>query len=460
MTTDTRPSRRPGLRRPSLAAIASTALLAGLSPLLAGDGDLDPSWGGDGISNGFANSLPRSAAVAPDGQVYFTGSTTLPDDSEFEWWRSNNEGNGQWFGCTQGLALLGDFVIHDTAFDGSGRLLYAGSTTVFGSETVERAFVARFESFAEGESCALDSTFSGAGWEYFDDAPYCDTEDCRLIGIEVTADTTTRYIALLESVQNALISKYYLLGLTAAGALDPNFNGGDFLLVTATDGALLGGGAAKLAVDRGNRALVLYSFYDPEGNFDLDVALNRYQQPGVLDGTFATNGRMLIDAADAEDTSARALAIGSDGRLGYAVRSHTNFSKIRVFDRGLSSSVGAFLDLRDVRAIAFDGLGRVLAASDLSTGDGLEIGRWTPIFGGGGGLEPDAGFGVGGVRSVDIDGGGGNTETPVDLELSGGRPMLLAEADQTAGGKQAFLVRLQNDLIFADGFEWGSTKFW
>ena len=64
------------------------------------------------------------------------------------------------------------------------------------------------------------------------------------------------------------------------------------------------------------------------------------------------------------------------------------------------------------------------------------------------------------MRFVDIDNGGGNTETPVDLQFPGGQPMVLAETDAEAGGKEAVLVRLENSLIFADGFEWGSTKFW
>jgi hypothetical protein len=332
----------------------------------------------------------------------------------------------------------------------------AGTVTVFGTETVERAFVARFTS---PEGCELDDAFSGAGWEYFDDAPYCDTEDCRLVDIDETADLTTRYIALLEVVQNSLLSDYYLIGLTESGALDPNFNEGEFVAVTAADSAPIGAGTAELAVGRGNRAYVLYSFYDPDGNFDLDVALNRYLQTGPLDGTFAISGRLLIDSGDFEDTVPRALAFGSDGRLGYGLWSSDNFSKIRVFDYRIEDSVGDTLDQRDVGALVFDGLGRLLVTSDVHNGDGMEVRRFTPILGTGFLLQDET-FGVAGVRFVDIDGGGGNTEIPLDLETPGGQPMILVEADQSVAGKQVFLVRLENALVFADGFEWGSTKFW
>lgn len=443
--------------RPRLFAVLLVAAFAALLPAFADDGDLDPTWGGDGISADFGNSVPRTSAVAPDQQIYLTGQMTLPDLDELEWWLSDPFGAGQWDGCSNFIPFLDNFDLREAFYDSADRPLFAGTVTVFGTETVERAFVARKNAYPD---CSLDSSFSGAGWEYFDDAPYCDTEDCRLIDIEETGDPTTRYVALLESVQNALLSKYFLIGLTAAGAPDPNFNGGNFLPVTATDGAAMHGDAAHLAVDRTNRPYVLYSFYDPDGNFDLDVALNRYLQTGAgLDGTFGTGGRQLIDAADAENTFARALAIGGDGRLGYGLWCEDNFSKVRVFDAAMAVSGGEFLDQRKIGALAFDGLGRLLVASDLTSGDGMEIGRLIPQFGPVA-LDPDADFGVAGVRFVDIDGGGANGERPVDIETPGGRPMILVDADQAVSGSQAYLVRLENSLIFADGFEWGSTKFW
>lgn len=438
-------------------AVLLAASLIPASPLSAGDGDLDPTWGGDGISAAFANSVPRASAVAEDQRLYFTGNTTLPDDSEFEWWRDNNSGGGQWNGCGAEVTLLDNFDILETLFDSSDRLLFAGTMTVFGSETVDRAFVARFTS---GESCSLDDTFSGAGWEYFDDAPYCDTEDCRLIDIEESRDATTRYVALLESVQGSFVSKYYLVGLTASGNLDPNFGSGGFALATAPDLAPMSGDDAELAVDAANRPYVLFSFYDPDVSGDLDVGLDRFQSDGDPDTTFGTGGFMMIDSADFEVTFARALAIGSDGRIGYGLfNGSDNDSKVRVFKPSFESSVGDVLTHLEIGALAFDGLGRLLVASDPTNGDGMEITRWTPVFSTGFLLQDEA-FGVLGVRFVDIDGGGANIETAIDLETPGGRPMILVEADQSAGAKQAFLVRLQNDLVFADGFEWGSTKFW
>lgn len=435
------------------------ALFALIPAVRASDGDLDPSWGGDGISSAFTFSLPRASGVAPDQQVYFTGNMTLPDDSEFDWWRSDNEGSGAWYGCNHALPLLDNFDIREVLFDSSDRLLFAGTMTVFGTETVERAFVARFETFSGGESCTLDSAFSGAGWEYFDDAPYCDTEDCRLIDIEESGDATTRYIALLESVQNTLLSNYYLVGLTASGNLDSNFGNGGYAPVTAPNLGVLSGGGAELVVDPANRPIVLHSFYDPNANFDLDIGLTRFLSGGALDSSFENAGTYFGAAADDEDSVARALAIGGDGRIGMGwFTTPGNHSIVRVFRNSSGSSVGSQLANRDLRALAFDGLGRLLTAADIVGSDGMEIGRRNVVFSSATGQ--DITFGVNGFRFVDLDAGGGNSETPVDIEAPGGRPLILVEADQNSGGKQAFLIRLENSLVFADGFEWGSTKFW
>jgi hypothetical protein len=58
-----------------------------------------------------------------------------------------------------------------------------------------------------------------------------------------------------------------------------------------------------------------------------------------------------------------------------------------------------------------------------------------------------------------------NGHLDVSFQSSGTYFAAVADLDDTVpralgGGRQPFLVRLQNDLVFADGFEWGSAKFW
>ena len=446
------------LRLAPRSALLLAAALFTAATLSAGDGDLDPAWGGDGISSSFGNSVPRASGVAPDQQLYFTGNTTLPDDSEFEWYRTDNSGGGQWSGESNAIPFLDNFDILEVLFDSSDRLLFAGTTTVFGTETVQRAFVARFESFTDGESGTLDTAFSGAGWAIFDDAPYCDTEDCRLIDIEESRDATTKYIALLERVTGVVTADYFLVGLTAAGALDTNFGIDGLAYVPAPEFALTGGGA-DLVVDSQNRAYVHLSFFDPAASGDLDTVLARFASDGDLDPTFPGGGLLLIDTGDALDSVSGALAIGSDERVGVAaLRLDGDNSFVRVFDPTFTLSAQTTVSPAHVGALAFDGLGRLLYGWDSAVGDGAGLGRLLVQFGVG--LDSDDTFGQGGSRFFDIDAGSANGETPLDIEFPAGRPLLLVEADQAGSGKQTNLVRFENALVFADGFEWGSTKFW
>ena len=428
------------------------AALMATAPLHAGDGALDLTWGGDGVSDGAYNSQPWAGAVDDRQRYWLTGDIGTLDRSEIETLTDLNNGGGFWEGCINGVAFLDNFVMRQAIFDSANRLVLAGVTTVFGSETTERAFIARFTA---ADPCIFDTTFSGAGWEYFDLPSFCDTEDCRLVDLAESDDPTTRYVALLESVVNALRSDYYLVGLTAAGNLDPTFSTDGFAPVTGPGLGLLAGGGAKLVVDPANRIYVLHSFYDPNANFDLDTALTRFQSTGALDTTFADSGSFLINQ-DSEDTLPRALVIGPDGRIGFAVYGlTTSFSLLGALQ--VPTLGGAFLEVagRDIRALAFDGLGRLLYTHDLPASDGMGVERLLVTFGFG--LSADPAFTP---LVLDIDDGGNTAERPVDIATPAGRPMILVDVDQVGGGNRAVLVRLENSLVFADGFEWGSTKFW
>lgn len=428
------------------------AVLTAAAALHAADGVLDPTWGGDGVSDGYPNSRPWAGAVDDRQRYLLTGDIGTLDRTEIETVTNITDGGGIWEGCINGVPFLDNFVLRQAIFDSSNRLLLAGVTTVFGTATVERAFIARFTA---ADPCTFDTSFSGAGWEYFDLPSFCDTQDCRLVDFAESDDSTTRYVALLESVVNSLRSDYYLVGLTAAGDLDPNFSTDGFAPVTGPGLGLLAGGGAQLVVDPANRIYVLHSFYDPAVALDLDTALTRFQSTGAIDTTFADMGSFLINQ-DSEDTLPRALVVGPDGRIGFAVYGlTTSFSLLGALR--IANLDAAFFEVagRDIRALAFDGLGRLLYTHDLPTSDGMGVERLLVTFGSG--MSADPAFTP---LVLDIDDGGNTAERPVDIATPAGRPMILVDVDQVGGGNRAVLVRLENSLVFADGFEWGSTKFW
>lgn len=429
------------------------AVLTSAAPLQAADGALDPTWGGDGVSQGYPSTIPWAGAVDDRQRYLLTGDVGIPDRTEIETLTNINDGGGIWEGCINGVAFLDNFVLRQAIFDGSNRLLLAGVTTVFGTETVERAFIARFTA---ADPCVFDTSFSGAGWEIFDAPAFCDTEDCRLVDVAESDDATTRYVALLESVVNTLRSDYYLVGLTAAGNLDPNFSTDGFAPVTGPGLGLLAGGGAKLVVDPANRIYVLHSFYDPAVALDLDTGITRFQSNGDLDTTYGDSGSNIPATSDSEDTLPRALVIGHDGRMAFAYYNPTTGSSMLLaLQVATGAGIGFPVAAREVRALAFDGLGRLLYTYDLASGDGMGVERQLVNFGSG--MPADPSFTP---LVLDIDDGGNTAERPVDIATPAGRPMILVDIDQVGGGNRATLVRLENRLIFADGFEWGSPKFW
>ncbi len=446
------PTTRSARRSPFGSALLVAAALLAAAPLAAGDGDLDPGWGTGGISLAYADAVAFAGAVSGDQTMVGSGVSFTPADNKLDWFWTEEEGDG-WVHCLSGFLFVDNLDMRDILFDGSGRPLFVGQATVTGTESVKRAFIARFTGFP---GCTLDSTFAGSGWQILDDAPQCDTEDCRLIDIEESADATTRYVALLESVQNALISEYFLVGLTGSGNLDPNFGSGGYAPVTAANLGVLASDGAELVIDAANRTYVLHSFFDPDASFDLDTGLTRFQSDGDLDPTFASSGTRFLHSVDNQDTLPRALAIGNDGRLALA---HYNVTIEEATLFALRPSTGQALSTtqspREPKALAFDGLGRLLYAYDFPAQDGLGVARYLTNFGTG--FPGDSTFDS---LFLDIDEGSTHGEIPVDIDTVAGRPTILIDSDQDGGGRQAFLVRLQNDLIFADGFEWGSTKFW
>lgn len=438
-----------------LAQALPAVLVLGLATgaLQAADGTLDPTWGGDGVSQGYPSSVPWAGAVDDRQRYWLTGDVGLPDRTEIETVTDLNNGGGFWEGCINGVAFLDNFVLRQAIFDSSNRLLLAGVTTAFGTETTERALIARFTA---ADPCTFDTTFSGAGWEIFDAPAFCDTEDCRLVDLAESDDPTTRYVALLESVVNGLRSDYYLVGLTAAGNLDLSFNIDGFAQVTGPGLGLLAGGGARLVVDPANRIYVLHSYFDPVVALDLDTALTRFHPHGALDTTFGDSGSSILSSLDSEDTLPRAFTIGNDGRMALAYYNLTTSSSfVAAIQVATGSSILFPAAEREFKALAFDGLGRLLYTYDLLSGDGMGVKRHLVNFGSG--MPADPAFTP---LVLDIDDGGNTAERPVAIATPAGRPMILVDVDQIGGGHRATLVRLENSLIFADGFEWGSTKFW
>jgi hypothetical protein len=440
----------------SLAAVARAA-----------DGDLDPSWGVGGIGAGFANFRVAAATATGVGDAAFVGAD-LDDPNEITAWWLEEPGIGSWSGCCGwefDVPFLERFEARAMKIDREGRLLFAGGAGFFPTGTVDRAFVGR----ALGVSSPFgpfDDSFATAGWEFFDDTLFCDTESCRFVDIAETDGESPRYVLLLERTVGGLSADYYLVGLEEDGDLVGTFGDGGYRQVAAANLGQTIVTFAQLDVDPAGRAYVLHAYFDPAHGSDIDVGLTRFDAAGDLDTTWGEGGTYFIDGSS-ESTVAvvpGALAIGPHGQIVLGVNRLTPpvLGIVRAFESGASvaSTIATGLIDSAIAALAVDGLGRIVVARD-SGADGIRVDRLVADFSSG--IVPDAQFGLNGSRFVDVDHPGGNgDELVVALVVEGADYYVFVDADGSAAEDEHVVVpvRLIGSLLFADGFESQSTRFW
>ncbi|MGE0641848.1 MAG: hypothetical protein AB7G12_04835 [Thermoanaerobaculia bacterium] len=458
------------MRRAGLFGVAVAALVWGLSqPAYAGDGDFDQDWGVGGIGAGYTNFRVEAATATRTGAAAFLGAD-LSDVDEISAIWGEEPGVGAWSSCCGwefGVPFLERFETRAVMVDREGRALFAGAAGFFPTGAVDRAFVGRSTAAANGLPFGpFDTSFSGSGWAFFDDATFCDTESCRFVDIAETDAGSPRYILLLERTVGGLAADYYLVGLAANGDLDTSFGASGYRQVAAANLGQTAVSRAQLEVDAAGRSYVLHGFFDPDDAGDVDVGLTRFTAGGSLDATWGSAGTFFVDEDEVPAIAnvPGALALGPAGQIvfGWTRLTPPLEGGVRVFASGATgaATIGTGFSDSWIRTLLVDGLGRILATRDVGA-DGFRVDRLLTLFPGG--IVHDNSFGTVGSRFVDVDHAGGNgDDTPVALVVEGGDYYVFVDADGSAAEDEHVVVpvRLLGSLLFADGFEWGSTHFW
>lgn len=437
-----------------LATIPPPGAFAGVQ-----DGLLDGSFAGDGIvawTAGAANSIELEDAVATaDGTLIgvgvFTAGTAPPTLHFQAWGPSGTLSPHACYGPSPDLFPLSTESRGRTAIaDSTGNLLVGGSANFLGSEAQPRALLARFALDENG--CVLDTTFSANGWEVFDDSDYC-ADGCSIVDLAEIAPATgavtaPRVVALLKS-GGFFGAQLVLVGLRPSGALDSDFGAGGLrLLAGSALGSVYPTGTAHLAIDPRGRIYVFATHHDPEDTSHLHPFLFRLSADGVPDFSFGTGG--ILSMASGEQ--AQDIDVRSDGSLVIDVKDFTPDIDQLCVGRPPALQCTTF-SIVDVRTTLAQGDGKVLFGFENTVADGIQIRRST------GQLGNDETFGNGNPQ-VDLDLGGSNDETLVEMLLASGRPVLAGTATATPDRTAGFLARLTNSYIFADGFEGGTPASW
>ncbi|MEO8276599.1 MAG: hypothetical protein ABI639_10280 [Thermoanaerobaculia bacterium] len=453
----------------SLLGLACVATFSSASPLRAADGDLDASfqggairvlWGNDAAT---ANELlpladgrllvggtiadPKRWAVAKisstgalnlDWQVAFTpfgfGNDGAEETGEvYDLWRDPSGASETtsllgWVKVTDGinrpaLARLTAAGALDATFDGNGLKIVspapAGWTNLFVNDgkflpdggavfvgsckncptaDVTRVFVAKLL-----PSGALDTGFSGDGW-----ISLSQSLDASNYGSAVAIDANGRIVVACGST-SGMFSSYFVARLTATGAFDGSFGGGDGI----NDGNIAGGFSRVTDVSTDPSSGRIAIGLRVNATYPQGAAVDVLTAAGLDDDTFSGDGHIDLDLE--EGSSVDSVVFQSDGKV---------------------LAVGN-IDPNGVQTGGFF-LARMLKSGAL-----------------------DASFDGNGVKRVEFDAAANVDDGALVVRTWGGRLLAAGYAGAGGGDEQAFaLVRTENHSIFADGFERGSAGGW
>ena len=450
-----------------LLALLLCALLAQAAPLVAADGDLDSDFWGDGkmsYSSVYDGTFRvGSVLAAPDERlVVVAARQRVSDPGALFWQRVGSTALSTIcnFEPPGGATAVWDVYGAVGTFDVAGRLLIAG-TVEYGTGNLV-AVVARFLY----PDCTLDDSFDGDGYATFDLTP--EDEIATAIDTDILARV---YVVgakgLADADQDILVMR-----LESDGDLDPTFSGNGWLVLDSL-GLARQDQAMAVTVQADHKPVVAGYANVATGNFDA-VAV-RFTLTGALDSTFSGDGVASVDfdLGGLYDTAYEVAFDFGSGRLalaGSADAPGTRRASVAVLtstgalDTGFSGDGKiTFLvegsDQSALSGVVFDGLGRLVAtgiAYDGVSGPAdFAIARLAPN----GALDSD--FGPNGSVTVPFDLPGSTfADHATAIALLSGRPVAGGQARHSDDRFRPALVRLETLLVFADGFDTGSTLAW
>jgi len=451
-------------------SIALVALFVGLvaAPARAADGELDPSFGTGSGARALAYDLGSpfedacgDLAASRDGTLLVGGSSNS-QFSDFDWMVSRLAPDGTILLSRQLFFDLGganEDRLGALTFDADGRALVAGSARASDRREIRvcrliATTLGNDPSFNGGACVALDL---GAGTEM----------DVRRVapapggGILVAG-------SLLQPAQPSADLNWYVLKLTATGALDGSFAFfGVRVLAWNADG-LSPDRLLDMAVDPRSGVILLTGEvpYAPTGRSGRVAKLT---PAGNLDVTFGVGGfqdLVLAPVGVPLKTSADALALDPvTGTIWVALHGEdpagTHLAQTGVEpDGGLSQPTEftwLFGDTSSrIRRLVRQSDGKLLVVGE-STGGVFFATRFVPFeptF-----AEPDLSFANGSTMAFYTnDLGWGSGRQLCSATLAAGR--LAFSGDSDRGDIDQIVARLTNALIFEDRFETGDTLEW
>lgn len=450
--------------------------LAGARPALAADGDIDSAFGTGGVAaTGISNATGGVAAcgpvVQPDGKILICSTVdNASTGTDFFVARFMPDG-----GLDNGFSFDGRVTIDFDAGDGAdiamGLALYAdGRIVVVGATQPDAS--SQGQDFAivqllpDGE---LDTSFGGGSGKRtvaFDLADGTGSDQ----GMDV-AITANGRILVAGTVARSQGSDFGLVRLLADGTPDASFNLTgkvtlDFDLPAGDSTDMLRG----IALDDEGR--ILLAGLADNGPANADFALARLLANGQPDANFDADGRTTVafDLGGSNSDQGINFTLQRDGRIvvvgpaSVGAGSNTDFAIARFLPDG---SLDAGFGIGGRTLVPFDlvpngqdlGLAVVEEANGRLMLAGAAQHAATGLAGAVARLKPDGtldlGFGNQGKRSYLLGLSTADSQAFLNFAWQGSRLLIggIGVVEPLPNGIDNFVVRLEIDLLFADGFQ-------
>ena len=279
--------------------VATTAILMFASTAYASDGDLDTTWGGDGVvvSTHATESAAYAIANYPGDRVLVVGWVTDSTASRILVNRFLADGSADTScnGTGEFIDTVNDAVASDVVVLSDGSFVIAGTIQINNKGAL---FVAKFTN-----TCSFDATFGNNGVATYSAG---DGTSARALTVQTDGKIIVvgdEYPTVSDSNdQRILVSRF-----SAAGIIDNSFGINGRFISTANQK----GQAQDVVIDSSGRIIFTGSIV---GTVAPDAAIiGRLTSNGLLDSTFATQG-YLIDEFNG-DPQLNAVALRPNGNL-------------------------------------------------------------------------------------------------------------------------------------------------
>jgi uncharacterized delta-60 repeat protein len=431
-------------------------------PLAAADGDADPTFSDDGQTT-YTASPPaangeRATAVAAlaDGSLLIGGWSVGPGfGTDFGVVKYTATGSPDLAFGSLGSRTV-DFGTSDTlsglVVQEDGRIVLFGSSYVDDDPLVQN-YPALSRLTADGD---LDPTFGVGGLLRLDTPPWSGAE----IQVAENLDVTTGGKLVLHGRCRLCPSnddwRVFVVRLLADGTFDTAFDGDGWYVLPVDLEEL---SHRSLALDSANRIVIAAILPDP----DFTLSFWRLTPAGLLDPTFG-GGDGRVDTEIEPGNPLQLVVAPADGRLYVRFALGVwRFQANGALDAAYGNEGFAWLGGHDegsaVLDIALQSDGKLVGAGVINP-NGADNGDFflARLLADG---SLDSSFAGNGLRRVPFDVLPDGLDVAEAVTLSGGRLVAVGYATDAADGAARFaILRTANALVFADGFERGSTAGW